>query len=170
MGNIWHQGSVYSASVEAIPFLARLIDAPDIDNEAPTDLIGYLTGACLYKPELQARTRALLDEVLPLFIKSLSNPDPVVRREMAEELRLYSWAQSKVEPLLKDKIMSDASHYVRATSLLSLITLWEANAKDKNDPELTSSQREYVGALLKEQRHIGICSISSFIVSRSKLS
>jgi hypothetical protein len=151
MGNIWHQGSVYSASVEAIPFLARLIDAPDIDNEAPTDLIGYLTGACLYKPELQARTRALLDEVLPLFIKSLSNPDPVVRREMAEELRLYSWAQSKVEPLLKDKIMSDASHYVRATSLLSLITLWEANAKDKNDPELTSSQREYVGALLRNK-------------------
>lgn len=149
IGNIVHQGSIYPASIEAIPFLMRLIDDPEIDNRFPVDLLGYITGDGLAIPELKDATQQHLDQILPLVIKNLSNNDPIVRIEMAEELGLYSWERDRLEPLLKDRIVSDPSPHVRATSLSSLLELWLSGDDVANESELTPVQREYIGNLLR---------------------
>jgi hypothetical protein len=113
-GNIWHQGTIYSATSHVVPFLFELFDSPHTqDKDMLIALIaniasgqGYYqvhqplfeqwdTNVNNHETELEQEAnvvRTVRDAISPRFLtllKELANEEPEVRRAVAEATIFY---------------------------------------------------------------------------------
>ncbi len=113
-GSVWHQGSIYSASAQVIPFLVELLGAPEVKDKSSIIALlasiaggrGYyeVHGAILQKlakrpididakliEEMQVveTVRRLASPLIPRLISHLSHGEPEVRIAIAQALPLY---------------------------------------------------------------------------------
>ncbi|MER5479171.1 hypothetical protein ABT026_19705 [Streptomyces sp. NPDC002734] len=78
-GSVLHQGTVYAATVETVPYLARLAAA----GRRTTDVLGLLGGMAESEDEWQVAPGAVREAVaaqLPLLLPLSEDEDPEVRR------------------------------------------------------------------------------------------
>ncbi len=81
-GSVLHQGTVYAASVEAVPFLARIAAA----GHRTADVLALLGGMAESEDEHGVATgavRAAVADQLPLLLPLLASPEQEVRRTAA---------------------------------------------------------------------------------------
>ena len=150
MSSIVHQGTVYEASVEAIPFLVQLVDSPLVDNEAPLNLLQYIPLGGLDSPELCEQTREKLRIILPSLIRNLSHSDIEVRKNMASLLAHYPDDAELLSPLLKEHIKNDSAPEVRASCLRSLAHIWTGLWSVESERVLTEQQQRYIRDIMRE--------------------
>lgn len=86
-GSVFHQGTVYSAAVAALPFIAELAVAPKVHHRS---LLVYLLGAMADPAEAYgtkvAAVRAAVTAEVPRLLPLLADPDPGVRETAAYTL------------------------------------------------------------------------------------
>ncbi|MFE2491241.1 HEAT repeat domain-containing protein [Streptomyces mirabilis] len=128
INNLNHQGSLYPATLEAVPFLAHLALHVTWHREA---LLEVLTGLAelgewgVPAPEsLGGRVRAAVLAELPLLTGCLTDPDPFVRQAA---IRLACVGTRPADPAvlrtLADLYESDPSALTRADALTALALL-----------------------------------------------
>ncbi|PBD01804.1 HEAT repeat protein [Streptomyces sp. Ag82_O1-15] len=128
VNNLHHQGSLYPATLEAVPFLAHLALHVTWHREA---LLEVLTGLAelgewgVPAPEsLGGRVRAAVLAELPLLMGCLTDPDPFVRQAA---IRLACVGTRPADPAvlrtLSDLYESDPSALTRADALTALALL-----------------------------------------------
>ncbi|MFG2986450.1 hypothetical protein ACGFYQ_35265 [Streptomyces sp. NPDC048258] len=81
-GSVLHQGTVYAASAEAVPFLARIAAV----GHRTADVLGLLGGMAESEDEYgvaPGAVRAAVAEQLPLLLPLLAAAEPTVRRTAA---------------------------------------------------------------------------------------
>ncbi|MFF7884793.1 HEAT repeat domain-containing protein [Streptomyces sp. NPDC020794] len=128
INNLNHQGSLYPATLEAVPFLAHLALHVAWHREA---LLEVLTGLAeldewgMPAPEtLGGRVRAAVLAELPLLMGCLTDPDPLVRQAA---IRLACVGARPADPAvvrtLTDLYESDPSASTRADALTALALL-----------------------------------------------
>ncbi|MFF8026586.1 HEAT repeat domain-containing protein [Streptomyces sp. NPDC007896] len=128
INNLNHQGSLYPATLEAVPFLAHLALHVAWHREA---LLEVLTGLAeldawgVPAPEtLGGRVRAAVLAELPLLMGCLTDPDPLVRQAA---IRLACVGARPADPAvvrtLTDLYESDPSASTRADALTALALL-----------------------------------------------
>ncbi|GHD62490.1 hypothetical protein GCM10010317_057690 [Streptomyces mirabilis] len=150
VNNLNHQGSLYPATLEAVPFLAHLALHVAWHREA---LLEVLTGLAeldewgVPAPEsLGGRVRAAVLAELPLLMGCLTDPDPFVRQAA---IRLACVGTRPADPAvvrtLADLHESDPSALIRADALTAFALLdpdpvtvrdREATALDDRDREV----------------------------------
>ncbi|HEY8379241.1 MAG TPA: HEAT repeat domain-containing protein [Nannocystis sp.] len=93
---IWHQGTVYSASPAAVPFLIRLVDLEgQEDLPAILELLAHLaTGTsdeedCDPAVDPARASREAVARGVPVYARRLTNPEPAVRVAAAYLLGLF---------------------------------------------------------------------------------
>jgi hypothetical protein len=150
-GNIIHQGTVYEASIETIPFLMQLLDSPDVFDKY--QLLYLLEGIVFggdYEPSLRERTHTLLRDALPVYLRALNSPESKIREMVAEHLVLYKNQLAEVEPHLREKIISDSEVAVRAACLRTLFALWAGEVSNEVLDTLSVEQVDLFAALLRD--------------------
>ncbi|MFG2621261.1 HEAT repeat domain-containing protein [Streptomyces sp. NPDC048507] len=120
-GCVLHQGSVYAASAEAAPFLARIAAA----GHHTADVLGLLGGLAGSEDEYGTAPGAVREAVahqLPLLLPLLRAPEPAVRRTAAWALS-HTRATGSVLPALRARWADEAEPGVRAEVLAGLARL-----------------------------------------------
>ncbi|MFJ6617758.1 HEAT repeat domain-containing protein [Kitasatospora sp. NPDC091335] len=125
--SILHQGTVYSASVDAVPFLARIAAA----GIRTVDVLGLLGGLAESQDEWEAAegaVRAAVVAQLPLLLPMLSDPDEAVRLTAA-------WAvghtgESGAVAALRERWAAERDPDVAAELLVALGRLDPGTAAD----------------------------------------
>lgn len=120
-GSIFHQGTVYSASLAAVPFIAELAVAPKVHHRS---LLVYLLGAMADPAEAYgtevAEVRAAVTAEVPRLLPLLADPDPEVRENAAY---LLAHCPDMAEPVvadLRDRLAIEDVPLVRASLLAAL--------------------------------------------------
>jgi catechol 2,3-dioxygenase-like lactoylglutathione lyase family enzyme len=143
---IIHQDSVYSASVEAIPFLMQLLNAPEVEDK--NLLLSFLLEIGEGPVDYQERAQIIIKNALPLYLAQFSHPDAEIRRRVTGQLvSLYGGEIATLEPLLRDRIRSDVDPSVRAKCVEGLAKLWTGIASEK----LSDEQVNYFAALMRDR-------------------
>jgi hypothetical protein len=133
-GNIYHQGTVYSATCVALPFLIELLATPGVPDKSDiaTHILkiaeghggpSYLDhhGMSLEAdrsrgPEIVERIRALVSPILKELSSYLHNDEPFVRESFARALPCYpehiEWSIPALEKALSIETDEAARHYM----------------------------------------------------------
>ena len=120
-GNIWHQGTVYAATVEAVPFLARLAAAGCRSSDVlvllgsiaeSEDEHGVARGAC----------RGAVAAQLPLVLPLLDAEDVQVR-QAAAWVSGHTGARDRAWPALERRWTVERTPVVRAELLTAMARL-----------------------------------------------
>ncbi|MER5812774.1 HEAT repeat domain-containing protein [Streptomyces sp. NPDC002033] len=120
-GCVLHQGTVYAASAEAAPFLARIAAA----GHHTSDVLGLLGGMAESEDEYgtaPGAVREAVAEQLPLLLPLLRAPEPAVRRTAAWALS-HTRAAETVLPALRARWTREAEPGARAEVLAGLARL-----------------------------------------------
>lgn len=149
--SVLHQGSIYPASIETIPFLIQLLVAPEVDNDTPLMLLDSFTFGGLATPSLKESTREKLQLIYPTLLQNLEHPDPIVRLTLIDHLALYPNDANRLIPLLQTQLQTESDPRVRATCLKALTSLWTGEYGDIPAITLTDEQQEFVSTLMLNQ-------------------
>lgn len=136
-GTVWHQGTVYSATPYAVPFLAELAEGGPGDRG---DMLGLL--ACVVAGDshsggdaeaVKAGRRAVF-ALLPRLLRLVDDPDADVRRGL---LRLVAACESEGRvalPVLNERLAHESDPRVRAdiVTVLSVVDPASADRGDRN--------------------------------------
>ncbi|MFG3044131.1 hypothetical protein ACGFZR_04260 [Streptomyces sp. NPDC048241] len=120
-GSVLHQGTVYAASAEAAPFLARIAAA----GHRTADVLVLLGGLAESDDEHGVPTgtvRAAVAEQLPLLLPSLAAAEPDVRRAAAWAVS-HTRAAGIALPALRSRWAEESVPAVRAEVLSALARL-----------------------------------------------
>jgi hypothetical protein len=120
-GCVLHQGTVYAATVEAVPFLARLAAA----GRRTTDVLALLGGMAESEDEYEVAPGAVREAVarrLPLLLPLLEDDDPEVRR-WAVWTVAHTRASGAVLPALRARWEKEGEPAVRAEVLTGIARL-----------------------------------------------
>lgn len=137
-GSVLHQGTVYDASAEAAPFLARIAAA----GHHVADVVALLGGLAESEDEhgmAPAPVRAAVAGQLPLLLPLLDSADSEVRR-------IAAWAVSQtratalVLPALNQRFQQETEPLVRAAVLSGISRLDPAAGAEAAAGLLTPSQ------------------------------
>ncbi|MDC0722628.1 HEAT repeat domain-containing protein [Nannocystis bainbridge] len=121
---IWHQGSVYSASPAAVPFLLELLEAEgQEDLPAILELLAHLaTGTPDEDAEPAANpavaAREAVSRGMPVYARQLVHSEPAVRVAAAYLLGLFAVEEARAP--LAAAIEDDAEPAVRAVAAFAL--------------------------------------------------
>jgi hypothetical protein len=86
-GSIFHQGTVYPASVAVVPFVAELAVAPAVHHRSLlVDLLGGMADPGEASGAELASVRAAVTAQVPRLLPLLADPDPKVRETVAYTL------------------------------------------------------------------------------------
>ncbi len=148
--NVIHQGTVYSATSHAVPFLIELLESATVQDKA--ELLVYVAAlACgnsyldVHGPLLEKasafedeRKRSEWDERLreelgwvesarlavvagtPVYLKLLDDPRPEIRFSAAYTLALGRDRAAEIVPRVEERLKVEADDRVKASILLSL--------------------------------------------------
>jgi catechol 2,3-dioxygenase-like lactoylglutathione lyase family enzyme/HEAT repeat protein len=147
-GSIVHQGTIYSASVETIPFLVQMLFSPKIrDIDSLIYLLEDVVFGSSNMPELQPRAKALLTTVFPMYLNHVDHPNAAVRRTIAAQLALFTDETEVVELLAKHHVDNEPDEYTRATWLQTLSKLWTTT-----EPEMqfSADQTSYLVRIMRD--------------------
>ncbi|MGW2271904.1 hypothetical protein [Streptomyces yangpuensis] len=120
-GRLLHQGTVYAASAEAVPFLAGIAAA----GHRTPDILALLGGMAESEDEYgvaPGRVRAAVADRLPLLLPLLASPEPELRR-------IAAWAVSHTRatgialPALRSRWNQEAETSTRAEVLAGIARL-----------------------------------------------
>lgn len=152
--SIYHQGTVYSASAYAAPFLIELLESEAFqDKEGILLLLASLASGDAYHrqhlrmyPEARKRdpafqrelaeqvvwverTREAVHRGLSTYLKLLSHPDPKIRMRAAYTLAQFKEDASSIVPHLCSLLEQESDQLAKASILLSLGVLGEPTAE-----------------------------------------
>lgn len=146
-GNIWHQGTVYSATSPAVPFLVEILDAEPAPRARILNLLAAIADGASYHdvhdgrpgsptahlPEMQAkvaleltwvtRARDAVEAGVAAYLRMLIHPDEEVRGAAAH---LLGWCKSRrgdIEPAFAERLARDESELVRTSVVLAAMSL-----------------------------------------------
>ncbi|MFE4998773.1 HEAT repeat domain-containing protein [Streptomyces mirabilis] len=149
VNNLNHQGSLYPATLEAVPFLAHLALHVTWHREAFLEVLtglAELDESGVPAPEsLGGRVRAAVLAELPLLMACLTDPDPFVRQAA---IRLACVGTRPAHPAvvrtLADLCESDPSASTRADALtaLALLDPDPATVRDREAAAIDDRDRE----------------------------
>lgn len=150
--NIWHHGVVFEASAYVVPFLAELVQIPEVAdrNELLVLLAHLATGNSLLEvhqqiegpealenPELKAqlarerqwvlRTRQTAYKFVPAYVRLLEDPDPDVRAAAAYLLACFRMEARKIAPVILRRLGKETHARSRASLVLCLGALANGN-------------------------------------------
>jgi hypothetical protein len=126
---ICHQGSVYPATVPAVPFLAE-IAAAGVSTVGVLRLLGSIAQSVDPRDAVDPiGVRAAVDACLDLIVPMVEGPDPDTRAA-AMFVLAHSGPVERVWPLLLDRWQVEADPAMRAEALHALIRLDSAAAAD----------------------------------------
>jgi len=154
-GNIWHQGTVYPASAQAVPFLVELLNAPRVlGKDAILILLAHLANGSSYhnvrqhvprlkseaaSSEAQRRIPVELEWVRAAtaavkagqeaYVKLLSDNDPGVRAAAVYLLAALNKPAPELANLMAERYAKEKNELVRGALLLGLGWL-----SDKTEP------------------------------------
>nr|WP_263430056.1 HEAT repeat domain-containing protein [Nannocystis pusilla] len=121
---IWHQGTVYSASPAAVPFLVELLEA-DAQEDLPAilELLAHLATGTPDEDEdapsnVATAAREAVARGLPVYVRRLGHPEPAVRVAAAYLLGLF--AVDEVRAPLRAVVEDDSEPAVRAVAAFAL--------------------------------------------------
>ncbi|MFC1411389.1 HEAT repeat domain-containing protein [Streptacidiphilus sp. N1-12] len=144
-GNVWHQGSVYPASVEAVPFLAHAAVNARFKPAWVLMLLSEMAAHEAPDGSVEQRVRAQVAAVVPDLLPCLRDPDRAVRRAAVRvAVAETSPSPQVVEELLR-LLRQDPVAEVRADALTALartdpdptaLAAREADALGSGDPVL----------------------------------
>ncbi|MFF3617138.1 HEAT repeat domain-containing protein [Streptomyces sp. NPDC002580] len=120
-GNVLHQGTVYAASAEAVPFLAGIAVA----GHRTADLLALLGALAESQDEWGVATgavRAAVAGQLPSLLPLLASPDPEVRRTAAWTVS-HTRAATLALPALRTRWDEEPEPAVRAEILTGIARL-----------------------------------------------
>ena len=120
-GSVLHQGTVYAASAEAVPFLAGIAAA----GHRTADVLALLGGMAESDDEhgvAAGAVRAAVVEQLPLLLPLLASPEPEVRRTAAWAVS-HTRAPGIVVPRLGTRWEEESEAAVRAEVLAGIARL-----------------------------------------------
>lgn len=144
-GNIWHQGTVYEATIHALPFLIELLRQQSVPERqelallvasilagkgyyqvhASIDIVNPFTGKPIPKPvdldERIRKERAIVAEIrevgtsaLSCLVPFLADPDPEIRRSIAQALARYPQCKDALLASLMEAAAIESDDDVRA--------------------------------------------------------
>ncbi|MFF3849308.1 HEAT repeat domain-containing protein [Streptomyces sp. NPDC002328] len=137
-GSVLHQGTVYAASAEAVPFLARIAAA----GHRTAGVLTLLGGMAESEDEHGVAPGAVRDAVagqLPLLLPLLDDAETQVRRTAVWAVS-HTRATARVLPALRQRWESEADPLVRSEILAGISRLDRAAGADTAGPVLASSQ------------------------------
>lgn len=121
---IWHQGTVYSASPAAVPFLVELLDA-DAQEDLPAilELLAHLATGTPDEDEdapsnAATAAREAVARGLPIYVRRLGHPEPAVRVAAAYLLGLFAVDEARAP--LRAVVEDDSEPAVRAVAAFAL--------------------------------------------------
>ncbi|MFF7987303.1 hypothetical protein ACFZDK_50935 [Streptomyces sp. NPDC007901] len=120
-GSVLHQGTVYAASAEAVPFLAGIAAA----GHRTADVLVLLGGMAESEDEYgvaAGAVRAAVADQLPLLLPLLASPEPEVRRTAAWAVS-HTRAPGIVLPGLRTRWTEESEAAVRAEVLAGIARL-----------------------------------------------
>lgn len=153
---IYHQGSVYPASAEAVPFLAEMLRSPRLRRKRPVlELVQLLARGSSYveahanlqlfkdavarDPSFAAKLQAERESVpmlqsrirehVPTYLQLLHDEDLDVRLEATSLLRLLDDQVEQTAPALEALARYDTHPVARANALIALSRLAPARAR-----------------------------------------
>lgn len=171
--NIYHQGSRYSASVEAIPFIYALLDSPATkDRESLLYLITSLaighpdwsvpngigidnwekSIAEIEKPEYRDRAMQgfkayeAVERGLSSILSCLNDNSASIRANAAHALAFFPRQSAISKEALLDRLSRETNNNVRATIVLALAVLFARADDDSEKRNLTRKIQEYHAA------------------------
>lgn len=120
-GAVFHQGTVYSATVAAVPFIAELAVAPEVHHRSTlVTLLGAMADpAEAYGTEVDA-VRAAVTAQVPRLLPLLADPDPRVRESAAYALAQCPEMAGPVVAELRRRWAVEDAALVRASLLAAL--------------------------------------------------
>ncbi|MFW5417519.1 hypothetical protein J0910_12985 [Nocardiopsis sp. CNT-189] len=161
-GTVWHQGTLYSATAPAVPFLVALgADPRTRDRGGLIALVGEIAEAADRHPEVRTEVRAALTAELPRLIALLADPEEEVRRSAAFALgHLRPDEPGPAAAALRDRLrdLSGAPEPGAAAETAGLVA-----ALGLVDPERTG----WVGAWLGPDRPARVRAAAAWVVARS---
>ncbi|MEV5937447.1 hypothetical protein [Streptomyces sp. NPDC051994] len=120
-GSVLHQGTVYAASAESVPFLARIAVA----GHRTADVLALLGGMAESEDEhgmAPGTVRTAMTGQLPLLLLLLADADPIVRRTAAWAVS-HTRATTSVLPALGDRWEEESEPLARAEVLAGITRL-----------------------------------------------
>lgn len=146
-----HQGSVYEASIETIPFFLQLVTAPDtLDKEAALAQILRFVFWGLPQHRLYPRIEEVLEDIFPTVLAQIHHPESTLRAMIVELLGVYSQHVKILEPLLRELVLSDLDESIRSVALQSLAWLWMAPELGGSTRQFTQDQTAYLAGLMRD--------------------
>ncbi|MFI7409689.1 HEAT repeat domain-containing protein [Streptomyces sp. NPDC049627] len=127
-GTIWHQGTVYAATVEAVPFLARLAAAGCRSAELLV-LLGCMAESDDEHEVARGACRGAVADGLPLVLPLLDSEDPKVR-QAAAWVSGHTAARDRAWPALERRWAVERDPVVRAELLTAMARLDPAASAD----------------------------------------
>ncbi|MFI8190121.1 hypothetical protein ACIF8T_15165 [Streptomyces sp. NPDC085946] len=127
-GSIWHQGTVYPATAEAVPFLARLAAAGHRSAEVLV-LLGCIAESDDAHGLAPDACRAAVAAHLPLLLPLLDAGEPEVR-QAAAWVAGHTAAPGRARPALLRRWAVEEAPVVRAELLAALVRLDPAASTD----------------------------------------
>ncbi|WAS97779.1 HEAT repeat domain-containing protein [Nannocystis punicea] len=131
---IWHQGTVYSASPAAVPFLVELLDAEaQEDLPAILELLAHLaTGTpdddVDAAPNPATAAREAVSRGIEVYARRLGHPEPAVRVAAAYLLGLFAVEEARAP--LEAAVEDDSEPAVRAVAGFALGCIADAARAD----------------------------------------
>lgn len=120
-GNIWHQGTVYAATVEAVPFLARLA-AAGCRSADVLALLGSIAESDDEHEVARGACRGAVAAQLPLVLPLLDAEDAQVR-QAAAWVSGHTAARDRAWPALERRWAVEREPVVRAELLAAMVRL-----------------------------------------------
>ncbi|MGW7178351.1 hypothetical protein [Streptomyces xanthophaeus] len=120
-GSVLHQGTVYAASAEAVPFLAGIAAA----GHRTADVLALLGGMAESEDEYgvaPGAVRAAVTDRLPLLLPLLASPEPEIRRTAAWAVS-HTRATAIALPALRARWDEEAEPAARAEVLAGIARL-----------------------------------------------
>ena len=146
-GNIWHQGTVYSSTSHAVPFLIEILDAAPAPRAGILNLLAAIADGASYHavhdgrpsspkahlPEMQerialeltwvTRARAAVEAGVPAYLRMLMHPVEEVRGAAAHVLGWCKSRKREIEPAFADRLARDERELVRTSVVLAAMRL-----------------------------------------------
>ncbi|XIE80919.1 HEAT repeat domain-containing protein [Streptomyces sp. SBR177] len=115
-----HQGSVYSATVAAVPFLARLAQAPGTDTRDRLRCLWWLLAAADGSGREHGEVRRAVAMALPGLLGLAADEDRDVRRALVWLITACGEASLPLLPLLRARLAEEPDADVRADLVTAL--------------------------------------------------
>lgn len=167
-GSIWHQGTVYSATAAAVPFLIELLQACPVSPRVEILLLlQSIAGGSSYldvhqrhrdfyyeerhTPEYQAQLERELEWVraaraavlagTPVYQDRLTDPDPAVRAMVPYLLASCAERAAEIEPTLRWRLDLETEPGPRTSIVTALTALWRQAAGGEGNPVPLADER-----------------------------